>query len=392
MSRSLETSLRLLRTEAVITSTLLAMPIMNPFFQSIGMDQGQIGLSQAGFMTAVFFLNVPTGWLADRFSRKACNALGDAVASIGFVLYAFAGNFKEVVLYEIIIGIGMAFTQGADSALLKAYCTGLKRSLFREQSILSVWRPIAQIIFVIIGGFIGAYSFSLAILLSAVPYVIGAILSLFMAESGERRKSHRNPIADMWAIVKDSVHIDKRLKWLIVAFAVSREITHPMIWALTPLLLLAGVPVVLVGFGWAMNAAMVSVGAIVAGHTRKSGRTVSEHLSEWQRFAVPTGLVIVSLAVMSIHLSAWTIWLYGCLGFAQGWTASVMMPMISAHARHDVQATVSSVALSASQLLYIPLVWIINAIGVTDVRLTMIATVIVFTPLVALTSVKLSRL
>ncbi len=365
---------------------------MNPFFQSIGMDQGQIGLSQAGFMTAVFFLNVPTGWLADRFSRKACNAVGDALASIGFILYAFAGSFTEVIIYEIIIGIGMAFTQGADSALLKAYCAGLKRSLFREQSILSVWRPIAQIVLVIAGGIIGAYSFRLAIVLSAIPYIVGAIISLFMTEAGERRTSHRNPFADMWGIVKDSVHIDKRLKWLIIAFAVSREITHPMIWALTPLLLLAGVPVALVGFGWAMNAAMASVGAVVAGHRRKNGQLLSECLSEWQRFALPTGLVIIALVVMSIHVSAWTIWLYACLGFAQGWAASVMMPMISTHARPDVQAVVSSVALSVSQLLYIPLVWVVNVVGVIDIRLTMVATVVVFAPLVVFTSLKLSRM
>lgn len=392
MSRSLETSLRLLRTEAVITSTLLAMPIMNPFYQSIGMDQGQIGLSQAFFVGALFMLNIPTGWIADRFSRKVCNAVGDAVASIGFIMYAFVDGFSDVIICEIIIGIGLAFTQGADSALLKAYCTGLKKSLVRQQSILSVWRPIAQIVAVVTGGAIGAYDFRLAILLSAIPYLVGAVLSLFMAESGERRTSHRNPLADMWAIVKDSVHIDKRLKWLIIAFAVSREITHPMIWALTPLLLLSGVPVALVGFGWAMNAAMVSVGAIVAGYTRKGSRPLSDRLSEWQRFALPCGLVILSLCVMSIHLSSWTIWLYACLGFAQGWTASVMMPMIATHARADVQATVSSVALSASQLLYIPLVWGINAVGIMDVRLTMVATIVVFIPLVVLTSMKLSRL
>lgn len=196
----------------------------------------------------------------------------------------------------------------------------------------------------------------------------------------------------MWAIVKDSVHIDKRLKWLIIAFAVAREITHPMIWALTPLLLLAGVPVTLIGLGWAMNAAMVTAGAIIAGYVLKDGRTVSEHFTEWQRFALPTGLVIVSLVVMSVHLSSWTIWLYACLGLAQGWTASVMLPMISAHARADVQATVSSVALSTSQLLYIPLVVVINAVGVSDVRLTMVATVVLFVPLVILTSVKLFHL
>ena len=137
----LETSLRLLRTEAIITAAVIAMPIMNPFFMSIGMDQGQIGLSQALFTVALLLCNVPTGWLADRFSRKLSNAFGDIVAALGFLLYALAQNFAHVVGAEILIGIGLAFSNGADVGLLRACCerstggwsTRLRIAMLRSQ-------------------------------------------------------------------------------------------------------------------------------------------------------------------------------------------------------------------------------------------------------------------
>lgn len=129
-------SLRLLRTEAIVTTVIFSMPVMNPFFESIGMDQGEIGLSQAVFTVAVLMLNIPTGWLADRFSRKLCNAFGDFLAALGFTGYAFAQNLGQVILFEVIIGIGLAFTQGADIALFRGYCQELKRSLTSEMGFI----------------------------------------------------------------------------------------------------------------------------------------------------------------------------------------------------------------------------------------------------------------
>ncbi|PLS80648.1 hypothetical protein CYG49_04600, partial [Candidatus Saccharibacteria bacterium] len=118
-------SLRFLKIEAVLGAAFLAMPIITEFYQSIGMNYAQIGLSQAIFTLALVLLNVPTGWLADRFSRKWCNFIGDLLTALGFMYYAFAQSFSDIIVAEVIIGIGMAFTNGADIALMRAYCKQL---------------------------------------------------------------------------------------------------------------------------------------------------------------------------------------------------------------------------------------------------------------------------
>lgn len=370
-------SLRLLQWEMVLTSTLLSIPIMVPFYNSIGMDQAEIGLSQALFTIALLMVNVPTGWLADRFSRKFCNAFGDLGCAVSLVLYSQAQDFTQVVLVEILFGISMAFTQGADSGLLEAYTrnpTHLRFSLPRVTARLQVWHPIAQVIALYLGGLIGSNDYRLAIGLSATTYAVGFVLSLCLREEGDRlQQVHTNVLKDMAHVTRRVILHDTQLRWLVFAYAVGREVTHVMVWALTPLLLFAGVPLSAVGVGWIANMGASAIGALLADR-------YGDRLAPWLRFMLPMVLLSLALIVMSIHLSLATIWLYAALGVAQGWSGSVLMPMIQRRAPVDIQSTVASVTKTASQLLYAPLVWLVGVVGVIDIRLTMVATVIIFIP------------
>lgn len=384
-----KTSLWLLQVEMIITVTLLAMPIMVPFFYSIGMDQGQIGLSQSLFTVVLLLTNIPTGWIADRFSRKFCNAVGDLGCAVALLLYCQATGFGHVVAAEVVFGVALALSQGADGGLLKAYTRLLDpsgRLFIRKNVLIGMWQPIAQAIALIVGGFIGADNPRLAIGLSAISYAIGCVLSLLMKEEGERLvPDHRNPFRDMARVTRKVVAHDARLRWQMVAYAVGREITHAVVWALTPLLLLAGVPLYLVAFGWVVNMGANVCGAWLAGR-------LSPRLRDWQRFLLPIIGVVFALTVMSIHLSLVTVWLYAFLGIAQGWTSATLLPMVQNRAADDVQSTVISITKSGAQLLYIPLVWIINAFGVIDIRLTMVATVVIFVPLAIVTARRLAML
>lgn len=381
--------LRLLKIEMVITGTMLAMPIMVPFYHSIGMDQGQIGLSQAIFTVALLLINLPTGWLADRFSRRWSNVAGDFVATLGVLYYSQANNFTEVVIAEVLLGVSLAFSQGADGALLRAYTQLLDSSgrMFHQQyARLAIWQPLAQIVALMIGGVVGAANPRLAIALAAVPYAVGCLLSLCLREEGVRLVAkHRNPLRDMVRVAHESVGSDPYLRWLIIAYSVGREITHVMIWALTPLLLFSGVPAPVVAIGWVLNSLSVVIGAHIAGR-------VAPFVKNWQKFALPVAIVVTSLVVMSCHFSLGTVWLYSLLGIAQGWTAAALLPLVQSRADDCSQATIISIAKSASQLLYIPLVWVVGVAGNFDIRLTMVATAVIFAPLAFITARRLYTL
>lgn len=385
-------SFRLLQTEMVLTKSLMAMSIMTPFFYSIGMNQAQIGLSQALFTVALLALNIPTGWLADRFSRRWCNFGGDVLITASLLYYSQASGFVDVVIAEIVFGIGAALSQGADSGLQKAFCWLLAKGdraneehlLHKSNSLTNSLQFAVQMILVFMGGVIGSYDMRLAIGLSAVPYVIGALCMLCMREVGERLVSkHRNPLRDMVGVVQEMAR-HRELSPRIAAYAIGRELTHVMVWSATPIMLFAGVAPSLIGLGWAVNSAAAIVGSLLA-------RRYAPRMAEWVQFGGMCLAVLLALAVMAVHLSLATVGLYMVMGLGQGWSGVVLRGMLQRHAPAEKMSMIDSAAGTSAQLLYVPLVMIIGIVGAIDIRLTLVAIIVVFVPLACLISHRLHR-
>ncbi|NCU30070.1 MFS transporter [Candidatus Saccharibacteria bacterium] len=386
MTVKLRRNLRLLKTENVLTSVLLAMPVMNLFFaEEIGMTLPEVGLSQALCGIAILALNIPTGWLADRFSRKACNIGGDSIITVSLIFYAFAHTFSDVVFAEILFGIGAAFTGGADTGLLRAYCKELGESFVKTNAQLQSYRLIAGVIAMAIGGAIGAHNLRLAVGLSAVTYAVGAILSLFIEEIGERRINQTGPLRDMAQITMHALHENKRLAWSIAAYALGNESTHAMIWLLTPLLVIADVPTQIIGIVWSLNIAVAWCGTRLA-------KRFADDLMEWRQLLIGLSVFCVASVVLLIDVNLVTIAFYAGYGFVRGWFSSTLMPIVQNHASDDIQSTVSSIAGSVSKVFYIPLVWVIVALGETDPRLSVAGSLIVFVPLLLVATFNIRRL
>lgn len=381
---SLGTSLLLLKIEVVITAGMMAMPVMNEFFASIGMSQAQIGWSQAIFTVVLFGLNIPAGWVADKYlSRRATNALGDLIVGCSIVSYGLlAQNFVHAVIIEIFFGIGLALTGGVDVALLGAYCEKLKEEFAKHRAWTTTRRPIMEMTgAVAVGGFVGAYDARLAITLSSVPYFAGAVISCFLRnEQGELP-----PQLTLFGVVRESLHTDKTLKWHIAAKALGQEITHALVWIFTPLLLLAGVPVWLVGIGWAVNQGMSSVGSELA-------RRIMHRFTWWERFAVGMAMVLCAILVLSFHVSLWSIWLLGVFGLVRGWFAVTSETALVHYSESARRTTVNSIAGSTAQVLYVPVVVIVNTAGTANVQAALGMTLAIFLPLTLVCGWKLRAL
>ncbi len=374
--------MRLLQCEMTITSTVIAMPVINIFFGvDLGLNQFQIGLSQAAFTVAVLLLNIPAGIIADRVSRKYCNVGGDLLVALGFIFYANVTNFGQLIAAEVVIGVGAAFSQGADVALLRGYAQKLGISYRAESARVSAVSPWFQAGCVLIGGAIGAWSPRFAVLISAVPYLVGALLSFGIDDTSERAQRNQVALRVVWRAVRRP-----QLGWSILAMATASEITHAVIWVFSPLLLLAGVAPVLVGAGWALNFLAMSLGGYIA------GRRWALRLPDWASFVLPAALLLFASVFLVTNLSLATVWLYAAFGFARGWYAAVLAPIVQHYTPDAMQATVFSVAASIRQLLYVPLVIVINGAGNDAPQWSIAANSLIFAPLILVVAYRLWRL
>lgn len=375
-------NLRLVMSESAITAGLLAMSVLTPFYNSIGLNNEEIAFTQMIFTVAAIIFNIPLGYFADRRSRKWANVIGDFGHGIFLLVYAAMNNFIGVVICEILVGIMSALSDGVDQSLLKHFAGKIAKStgesetriLKSKTAKLECYKNLCTLFLLILGGPIGAISLRLAIALSSVNHFIGGVLSLFIKDDSEKlRPQHKNPLKDMLAIAKTALKT-KPLRWRIFAYAVGRELTHGIIWIATPLFLQAGVPLELVSFAWAFNSLMALLGAYLASK-------FSHKLTDSQIMIVPILLMTISMGVMGVHLNIVTVWLYGLMGITQGWTGSTIIPMIQKHAKPSEQTSVLSLTKVLAQLLYIPVVWIIGVAADIHLEYGLFVTLIIFLPL-----------
>ena len=369
-------NLRLVILESAATAGILAVPIMTPFYLSIGLSQEQIAMSQMAFTAATMILNLPLGWIADRFSRKWANVIGDSIVAISLLLYSTAQSFWFVVLCETLCGVGNALSQGVDSTLLKHFSEKIDDSgqIFRSKyAKMASYRQITTLTILLLGGPIGAISFRLAIAASAINHFVGAFASLLIVDDSERLSATSNPLSEIAALVKRNMN-NRKLRVRIAAYAVAREITHGIIWVFTPLMLRVGVPLAVVSVGWAINFAIAYLGTRLA-------RRFAPKMKDWQLFIAPIALISFASIIMYLSLNAITICLYACFGLAQGWSSATMMPLVKEQTRAAEQSSVESLARVIAQLLYIVAVWVINRAADIRLEYSLLATMAIFVPL-----------
>jgi MFS family permease len=74
---------------------------------------------------AVFLLEVPAGWAADRFGHRSSLILGSSLQALGMLACWLGRGVPELVMASLLVACGDAFRSGADQALLYRTCVAV---------------------------------------------------------------------------------------------------------------------------------------------------------------------------------------------------------------------------------------------------------------------------
>lgn len=329
-------SLRLLNIESCLTSFIIFMPVVYLLFRDVGLNQFQIGLTQFIFAITMLITQVPTGYIADKFSRKASNFSGDIFIAIAVLIDFLAGNFWHIVIAEVLFGLGLSLTNGADSALIKGHAENSGKDYKKINARLSQYSFIAQGLGAIVGGLMGAHNIRWPFLVQAIIFIIAAGFSLFIKNIGKKRTSEVHPIKDAYLITKYCLHGHKKLAWRMLLGASLVSSTLVIVWLLTPSFLKAGIPI-----GWhGVMFALISVAAVFGGQL----------VIKNPKLKKTTPFLFAGLAylTLSLDISMFTILIFLMTSFARGINESTVKPFIQEEVSEDIQAT----ALSVFDMLY----------------------------------------
>jgi len=147
----------------------------------VGLNPLQLVLVGTLLESVCFFFEVPTGIVADLYSRKISVVIGLFLTGIGFVFEGTFPTFEGVLIAQVIWGIGATFVSGAreawiadevgDAAAGKAFMRGQK------------FNQVGMFLGIILGMLLANIDIRLPIILGGILYALQSIyLLIFMPE------------------------------------------------------------------------------------------------------------------------------------------------------------------------------------------------------------------
>lgn len=150
------------------------------FLKDLGLTPLEINLVNGFFYLGRFFLEVPTGAIADLFGRRASSLVSFVLYAAGLLLYWQATTFLGCVLAELVLAFGATCLSGAfeawvaDELRARAASPGDLHRLFAREAMLD---RLAFIVAAPIGG-VAAMRFGLASTWLFAALVMGALAVL----------------------------------------------------------------------------------------------------------------------------------------------------------------------------------------------------------------------
>lgn len=151
------------------------------------LDPLQLVLVGTALEVVCFVCQVPTGILADVYSRRLAVILGTFVVGAGFILQGSIPTFVAIVIGDALFGVGATLTDGAEQAWITDE-VGVERvgHVFMRSTQMSL---LGGLVGALLSTVLASYRLNVPIVLGGVLYVALAIfLVFFMPERGFQRK------------------------------------------------------------------------------------------------------------------------------------------------------------------------------------------------------------
>ncbi|MBF4693220.1 MFS transporter [Fusibacter ferrireducens] len=169
---------------SVFSNLLILGPILTIFFLAKGLNFTQIFTIGAVNSLFVVLFEVPTGAVADKYSRKLSIIIGCIMWIISLFIYIYAQNFATFIIAEIIFSIGMTFKSGAEMAILYDSLK-LEDREHEFQTIVGKGRSYflyASAIGSLVAGFVYSYNIYLPFMISIGFIFISLVIAILFKE------------------------------------------------------------------------------------------------------------------------------------------------------------------------------------------------------------------
>lgn len=236
------------------------------FYKSNGLGSYELFVLKAIYSVAVVVMEIPSGWMADVWGRKKTLILGSILGSLGFLIYSFSYSFWAFVAAEIVLGIGLSFISGADSALLYDSLKADNKTdkYTREEGRITSAGNFAEAIAGIISGLLVYFSlrtpfyFQFGVAALAIPAAFTLI------EPKTHAVEHVHSIRNLVKNIKNTLVSNTNLRVAILLSALTGTATLTFAWLVQPFFVAIGLPEELFGIFWTALNLSVGISSVFA--------------------------------------------------------------------------------------------------------------------------------
>jgi MFS family permease len=246
----LSRNISLISARSLFAMFLITIPIIVPYWRSLGLSMHEILEIQAIFGLAVAVLEVPTGYIADLFGRKLSVVLGSFISGVGFTILLFADSYWSLVAFEVVLAIACTLVSGAEDAILfESIPAGVSRK--KVIGSFTSFGLIGEVLASLLAGFLVMYSFRAVLWAQMIVSWIPFFVALFLVEPPRpvvERGSHFAEIRDVFVkvIVREPL-----TRLVFINFVVAGLSSFCVVWLLQEFWRQSQVPMSYFGVMWA---------------------------------------------------------------------------------------------------------------------------------------------
>lgn len=186
------------------------------YLQEIGLSKAQIGFLMGLSLILVALLEVPTGVVADRVSKKLSVLLSEGLSVLYVTVLYLASSFPMVLASMIIAALATAFRTGAETAWVYELLSrdGRANDYPRVYGRLRAFELAGGLVGMITGGMLAeTFGMRFAVLMSAPFFLLSLVLTATIpADTVKSRTSYMSHIFESIDFVRSSSVV----AWLIV--------------------------------------------------------------------------------------------------------------------------------------------------------------------------------
>jgi MFS family permease len=177
----LQMRLRPLHLASFLQGLVFWVPVEKLFMDEIGFDAASVGLMAAAYAAVVPILEVPSGILADRWSRRAVLMAANAALAISALIGGLSQDVPAYILSALVLGVCFALSSGTIDAII--YDIVLEETGESAEFELHIGRnrlvdSAALVVSALVGGVLAGFAGTRITYLLTVPVVALSIVAL----------------------------------------------------------------------------------------------------------------------------------------------------------------------------------------------------------------------